>query len=46
MFTQATADEIRKVAAEFGIEPAALLAVAEIGNGSDVFAVIDGRQER
>lgn len=45
MFTQATADEIRKVAAEFGIEPAALLAVAEIESGGDVFAVIDGKQE-
>ena len=30
MFTQTTADEIRKVAAEFGIEPEALLAVAEV----------------
>lgn len=45
MFTETTADEIRKVAAEFGIEPAALLAVAEIESGGSVFAVIDGRQE-
>lgn len=45
MFAEHTADEIRKVAAEFEIEPAALLAVAEIEGGGDVFAVIDGRQE-
>lgn len=45
MFTEHTADEIRKVAAEFGIEPAALLAVAEVESAGDVFAVIDGRQE-
>lgn len=45
MFTQATADEIRKAATEFGIEAAALLAVAEIESGGSVFAVIDGRQE-
>jgi hypothetical protein len=45
MFTQTTADEIRKVAVEFGIEPAALLAVAEIESAGNVFAVIEGRQE-
>lgn len=45
MFTQTTADEIRRVASEFGIEPAALLAVAEIESAGNVFAVIDGRQE-
>lgn len=45
MFTQTTADEIRKVAAEFGIEPAALLAVAEIESAGNVFAVVEGRQE-
>jgi hypothetical protein len=33
------------VAAEFGIEPAALLAVAEVESGGKVFAVVDGRQE-
>ena len=38
-------NEIEKVAQEFGIEPAALLAVAEIESGGSVFAVIDGRQE-
>jgi hypothetical protein len=45
MFTQNTADEIRKVAAEFGIEPAALLAVAEIESAGSVFAIVDDRQE-
>ena len=45
MFTQTTADEIRKVAAEFELEAAALLAVAEIESGGVVFAMVDGRQE-
>lgn len=45
MFTQTTVDEISKVAAEFGIEAAALLAVAEIESGGSVFAAIDGRME-
>ena len=45
MFTEETASEIEKTALEFGIEPAALLAVAEIESGGSVFAVIDGRQE-
>jgi hypothetical protein len=45
MFTEETAKEIEKTASEFGIEPAALLAVAEIESGGSVFAVIEGRQE-
>ncbi|MEQ1944726.1 N-acetylmuramidase domain-containing protein [Mesorhizobium sp. VNQ89] len=45
MFTQQTIDEIRQVAVEFGIEPAALLAVAEVESGGAVFALIEGRQE-
>lgn len=45
MFTEATAGEIGTVAREFGMEPAALLAVAEIESGGTVFAVIDGRHE-
>lgn len=45
MFTPITSDEICKVAAEFGMEPAALLAVAEVESGGRVFAVVDGRQE-
>jgi len=45
MFTQETAAEIGKVAREFGIEPKALLAVAEVESGGAVFAVVEGRQE-
>jgi hypothetical protein len=45
MFTPETAAEIGKVAQEFGIKPAALLAVAEVESGGAVFAVVDGRQE-
>jgi hypothetical protein len=45
MFTEKTASEIEKTALEFGIEPAALLAVAEIESAGNVFAVIEGRQE-
>lgn len=45
MFTPVTANEIRRVAVEFGIEPAALLAVAEVESGGAVFALIDNRQE-
>ncbi len=45
MFTPVTADEIRQIAIEFGIEPAALLAVAEVESGGAVFALIEGRQE-
>lgn len=45
MFTEEAADEIRKVASEFGIEPSAMLAVAEVESGGAVFAFVDGRQE-
>ena len=45
MFTEKTASEITKVASEFGIEPAAMLAVAEVESGGAVLAAIDGRQE-
>ncbi|MEW9804425.1 N-acetylmuramidase domain-containing protein [Mesorhizobium marinum] len=45
MFSKATADEIAEVAAEFGIEAAALLAVAEVESGGSAFASIGGRQE-
>ena len=44
MFTEKTASEITKVASEFGIEPAAMLAVAEVESGGAVLAAIDGRQ--
>ncbi len=43
MFTAETTDEIENVAQEFGIEPAALLAIAEVESGGSVFAMIDGR---
>jgi hypothetical protein len=45
MFTQSTADEIGKVAETFGIEPAALLAVADVESGGAVIALVAGRQE-
>lgn len=45
MFTSQTATEIESIAKEFGIEPAALLAVAEIESAGNVFAMIEGRQE-
>jgi hypothetical protein len=45
MFARETAEEIGKVAEEFGIEPAALLAVAAVESAGNVFAVIEGRQE-
>lgn len=45
MFTQATEEAIGAAAREFGLEPAALLAVAEVESGGSVFATIDGRQE-
>jgi len=45
MFARETLEDISSVAEEFGIEPAALLAVAAIESAGQVFAVIDGRQE-
>jgi hypothetical protein len=45
MFTEKTADEIKEVASEFGIEPAAMLAIVEVESAGNVFAVIEGRQE-
>lgn len=45
MFARETSEEIGKVAEAFGIEPAALLAVAAVESASNVFAVIDGRRE-
>jgi hypothetical protein len=45
MFTEKTANEIKEVASEFGIEPAAMLAVVEVESAGNVFAVIEGRQE-
>ncbi len=45
MFSEKTAIEITEVASEFGIEPAAMLAVVEVESAGSVFAVIEGRQE-
>lgn len=45
MFSRQTATEIEKAAREFGLEPAALLAIAEIESAGQVFAKIDGRNE-
>ena len=45
MFTQETISEITAVAREIGIEPAALLAVAEVESGGKAFASVDGRLE-
>lgn len=45
MFSKQTATEIEKAAREFGLEPAALLAIAEIESAGQVFAKIDGRNE-
>ncbi|CAM5367899.1 hypothetical protein MAUB1S_06307 [Mycolicibacterium aubagnense] len=45
MFSKHTADEIEKAAREFGLEPKALLAIAEIESAGQVFARIAGRNE-
>jgi len=45
MFTQSIAEEIKEVAIQFNVEPAVLLAVAEVESGGVAFATIDGRQE-
>lgn len=45
MFSKTTVDEIRRIAGEAGIEPAALLAVAEVESGGRAFATVDGRRE-
>lgn len=45
MFSRHTADEIEKAAREFGLEPKALLAIAEVESAGQVFAKVDGRNE-
>jgi len=45
MFDTHTVREISAVAAAHGLEPAALLAVAEVESGGQVFASVDGRTE-
>lgn len=45
MFTRQTIQEIADVAKDLGIEPAALLAVAEVESGGKAFATINGKPE-
>lgn len=45
MFKPEVIEDIRKIAAEFGLEPAALLAIAEIESGGHAFAAVEGRRE-
>jgi hypothetical protein len=45
MFTAETIAEITGTAASLGIEPAALLAVAEVESGGQAFALVEGRRE-
>ncbi len=45
MFDPKTAEDIKGVAESFGIEPAALLAIAEVESGGQAFAIVDGRHE-
>lgn len=45
MFDDATAHAVAAIAARINVEPAALLAVAEVESGGKAFATIAGRQE-
>jgi N-acetylmuramidase/Putative peptidoglycan binding domain len=45
MFSKETISEIQIVAREEGLEPAALLAIAEVESGGRAFAVVDGKKE-
>jgi hypothetical protein len=45
MFTAETVAEITEAAKHLGIEPAALLAVAEVESGGQAFSLVDGRRE-
>lgn len=45
MFDRTVIEAIEKVAAEVGVEAAALLAVAEVESGGCAFAVVGGRRE-
>jgi len=45
MFSDDVIQEITEAGGRFGIEPAALLAVAEVESGGQAFAVIDGKRE-
>lgn len=45
MFTTQTRNEIETVAARIGVEPAALLAIAEVEAAGRAYAIVDGRKE-
>jgi hypothetical protein len=45
MFGQAAITAIEIVAAQYGFDPSALMAVAEVESGGKVYAVVDGRNE-
>jgi hypothetical protein len=45
MFSKQTVQEITAIADEFGLDPAALLAVAEVESGGQVFAVVNDKPE-
>jgi hypothetical protein len=45
MFSTDVIAELTEAAARLGVEPAALLAIAEVESGGIAFAVIDGRRE-
>ncbi len=45
MFKPEVIEDIRKAAAEFGVEAAALLAIAETETGGKAFTVVNGRRE-
>lgn len=45
MFDQETIDAVTRLAVERGLEPAALLAVAEVESGGTAFASVGGRRE-
>ena len=45
MFDEATVRAVEAIAARENLEPAALLAVAEVESGGKVYAVVDGRNE-
>jgi hypothetical protein len=45
MFSKETIREIERAARQAGVEPAALLAIAEVESGGRVFATVDGRRE-
>jgi len=45
MFSEDVVSEITQAAAALGLEPASLLAVAEVESGGQAFAMVDGRRE-